>query len=128
MKKYIWILIVCVVLVIVAVVAVFYFASTGVPPGEVTLRYKGTAVTLTEEEAALMREIFSLKFYNGGIGGCPYEEGTSITFGDTVYAIATDGCHTAKDWQNGCCFEFNRDEFDAIAALFTKYFGNTPIY
>jgi len=127
MKKKIWISLLFVVLAILAVVAVFYFTSTCVPLGEVKLCYEGTEVVLTSTEASLMRSIFSFKIYNGGIGGCPYEEAISISFGNTVYAIATDDCYTAKEWQSGRCFEFNPVEFEAIAAMFAKYFGDTPI-
>ena len=126
MKKNIWIL--CVVLVVILVLTIAVLSTTGVPLGEVTINYEGTTITLTSVEASLMRSIFSFKIYKGGIGGCPYEEDISIAFGNTVYAIATDGCYTAKDWQNGRCFEFNNVEFEAIAALFERYFGNTPIY
>lgn len=128
MKKKIWIPILCAALLLMIVAAVFYFESTGVPSGEVTIHYGRKAVTLTPDEADLMRSIFRFKFYNNGIGGCSYDQSTCITIGDTVYAIATDGCYTAKNWQNGRCFEFNREEYDQIAALFEKYFGKTPPY
>lgn len=124
MKKKIWISILGIALVILAI---SFFSSTCIPTGEVTLCYQDIEVTLTPVEAELMREIFSFKFYNGGIGGCPYEEDVTITFGNKAYAIAMDGCYTAKEWHSNRCIEFNRVEFGLIKGLFEKYCGKTEI-
>ena len=128
MKKKIWMSILGIALAVLVILAVLSFSSTRIPTGEVVLRYKDTEVVLTEEEAFRMRLIFSFKIYDGQIYGCPYEEDIGIKFGDTVYAIATDGCYTAKEWHGGRCFEFNSVEFEQIAALFQKYCGDTVIY
>ena len=128
MKKTILIRVLCIALILLVIGITIICQSTDIPMGTAVLQYEGKEVTLTQEEAFRMRCIFSFKFYEYGIGGCPYEEDISITFGNTVYAIATDGCYTAKDWHGEHYISFNSVEFDAIAALFEKYFGKTVIY
>lgn len=102
--------------------------NTGITFRKAVLHYEGTAIELPVEEALLMRMIFSFKLYDPGIGGCPFEEDVSISFGDTVYAIALDGCHCAKDWNKEKYIELNNLEYQQIAALLKKYCGDTPIY
>ena len=102
--------------------------STGVPTGEVVLHYDGKEFSLTSEEAEQMQKIFRFKFYNFGIGGCYYKENTAITFGNQKFAIALDGCWSAKEWDAEHYIVFSRLEFEQIAALFEKYCGDTPIY
>lgn len=113
---------------LLAAYLIFTNFSTGIPAGEAVLHYEGKDFPLTREEAEQMRKVFRFKFYDFGIGGCPYEEDISISFGDTVFAIATDDCYTAKEWDAERYIEFSRREFEQIAALFKKYCGDTPIY
>jgi len=126
MKKN-WKRILIIALILVTAFGILNIFSTGIPVGKAVLTYKGTQVTLTPEESYQMWKIFVFKFYRYGIGGCPYEEDVTISFGNAVYAIATDDCYTAKEWNKEKYFEFNRLEFQQIAALFEKYCGDTSI-
>ena len=128
MKKSAKIWIICTSLAALVLLGILTIPNTGNPSGKEMLHYKDTSVELTAAEALCMREIFRYKLYNDGIGGCPFEKDVSISFGDTVYAIALDGCQCAKDWNKEKCIELNNLEFPQIAALFKKYFGDTPIY
>ena len=121
-------LLILLILALFATYLIFTNFSTGIPSGEAALHYDGKDFPLISEEAEQMKKIFRFKFYDFGIGGCPYEEDISITFGDTVFAIATDGCYSAKEWDAERYIVFSRSEFEQIAALFKKYCGNTPIY
>ena len=116
-----------IVLVALISLGVLAISNTGIPLGKATLHYQGADIDLPFGEAMLMRIIFSFKFYDPGIGGCPFEEDISVSFGDTVYAIAKDDCPSAKNWSNSKFIVFNRLEFPQIVALFQKYFGETPI-
>lgn len=122
------VILILLILTLLAVHLIFVNFSTGTPDGEAVLHYEGKDFLLTSEEAEQMRKIFRFKFYDYGIGGCPYEEDISISFGNTVYAIATDGCFTAKEWDAERYIVFSRSEFEQIAALFKKYYGDTQIY
>jgi len=128
MEKSTKIRIVCICLAILVILSTLAIPSTGNPSGKAMLHYEGTSVELTATEAVSMQQIFRFKLYNDGIGGCPFEEDISISFGDTVYAIALDGCHCAKDWNKERYIELNDLEYQQIAALFKKYCGDTPIY
>lgn len=128
MKNILWKRMLIIAIVLAVVLGILRFFTTGIPIGKAVLTYKGTQVTLTAEESFRMRWILSWKFYDYGIGGCPFREDISISFGNTVYAIACDGCASAKDWNNERYFIFNREEFEQIAALFEKYCDKTLIY
>lgn len=127
MKKRLIIGIICIAIATALLLHIGSYICTGVLIGNAALRYQGTEVTLTAEESALMREIFRFKFYNRGIGGCPFDENTSISFENTVFAIALDDCYSAKDMRNNLFIEFNREEFQEIIAVYEKYFGDTMI-
>lgn len=79
--------------------------------------------TLTAEESALVRQILMGAKHNPGIGGCAYTEGVSFTFGDQVYAVAYDGCHTIWDIQNEKYYVVDEAEWDYIVSLFARYGG-----
>ncbi len=128
MEKSTKIRIVCICLAILVILSTLAIPSTGNPSGKAMLRYEDTSIELTVAEALCMQQIFRYKLYNDGIGGCPFEKDISISFGDTVYAIALDGCHCAKDWNKERYIELNDLEYQQIAALFKKYCGDTPIY
>ena len=117
-----------IVLIALILLGILAIPNTGIPFGKAMLHYQGTDIDLPLGEAMLMRIIFSFKLYNPGIGGCPFEKSISISFGETVYAIALDGCRCAKDWNKERYLELNESEYQQIAALFNKYCGETPIY
>ena len=127
MKKRFVVLAICAIIAIAIIMYIGSNITTGIPVGDATVSYRGTEFTLTDEEAAEMQQIFAWKVYNRGIGGCPFNENTAISFGETVFAIATDDCYSAKDMRNELCIEFDRDEFQKIIALYEKYFGDTVI-
>ena len=128
MKKSAKIWIICICLATLVILCILAIPNTGNPSGKAMLHYEGISVELTVAEALCMREIFRYKLYNDGIGGCPFEKDISISFGNTVYAIALDGCRCAKDWNKEKYIELNNLEFQQIADLFKKYCGDTPIY
>lgn len=125
MKKVL--LIVIVAVVALAVLLICYQNSTGLLQGSVTIHNQGESVTLSEAEAKVVRSIFTLHFYRYGIGGCPYNDGVSITIGDREFLLATDGCESAKDSKNGNCMEINRVEWKLIQQIFAEHFGKTLI-
>ena len=115
---------------LVAVLVLLHVASflcTGIPMGDVKLRYKGIEAALTEEDASTLRELFRFKLYDRGIGGCPFQKDTSISFGNTVFAIALDDCYSAKNMNNGACVVFTSEEFQKIIEIYETYFGDTEI-
>lgn len=128
MKKRLIILIICISLAALALLGILTIPNTGNPSGKAVLQYEDISVELTSEEASCIQQIFRHKHYNDGIGGCPFEKSISISFGETVYAIALDGCRCAKDWNKERYLELNESEYQQIAALFNKYCGETPIY
>ena len=101
--------------------------STWLPQGLVTIHNQGQAVTLTDAEARTIHTLLTLRFYRYGIGGCPYNDGVSITIGDQEFFLATDGCPTAKDSRNGNCMEFDRVEWKQLQKIFSDHFGKTLI-
>ena len=115
-------------LAVIVVLGILVIPSTGIPSGKALLHYEGTSFELTKDEASRVQLIFLFKNYNDGIGGCPFQQDISISIGDTVYAIALDGCHCIKNWQKDKCFELSDTEFQQIADLFKKYCGDTLIY
>ena len=121
MKKYI--IIAAIVLLIAGVILGIF--STGLPLGMVILHNQEESVALSGAEAAAVRTLFIFRFYRYGIGGCPFTDGVSITIGNREFALATDGCYSAKDLQNDDCMEFNRLEWKRIKDLFANYFGET---
>ena len=121
MKKYI----IIGVIVLLIIGAIFAFLSTGVPVGKVTLHNQGESISLFGTEALAIRTLFTFRFYNYGIGGCPFKDGVTLTIGDREFALATDGCYSAKDLGNEDCVEFNWMEWKQIKDLFAKYFGKT---
>ena len=125
MKKYVLIGIVALLIVAVIGGVILVRHSTGIPTGEVTLYSQGDSVTLSGDEALCIRTLLTFRFYRYGIGGCPFKDGVTLTIGDREFALATDGCESAKDLRNENCVEFNRVEWDKIKELYTKYFGNT---
>ena len=126
-RKIILIGIILLILAVLIVHLVYVNYSTSVPTGTAVLHCEGKSFPLTWKESEQMRKIFDFKFYNPGIGGCYYEEDIAISFGDRVFAIALDGCWTAKEWDAERCIEFNRLEFELIAALFKKYCEDAPV-
>ena len=102
--------------------------STRLPQGVVTIHNQGQSVTLTDVEARTIRTMFTLRFYRYDIGGCPYNEGVSVTIGDREFFLATDGCPTAKDSLNGNCMEFDQVEWKQIQKIFSDHFGDTLIH
>ena len=134
MKRSTKAVLICIVLLILLILALLIAHhicvnyTTCVPTGEAVLHCEGKSFPLTWKDAEQMRKIFDFKFYNPGIGGCHYEGDVAISFGDRVFAIALDGCWTAKEWNIERYIEFNRLEFEQIAALFKKYCGDTPVY
>lgn len=126
MKKNV-ILIVIVTAVIISSLLICYQHSTGLPQGSVTIHNQGESATITEAEAQVLRSILTLRFYRYGIGGCPYNEGVSITIDEREFFLATDGCPTAKDSKNGNCMEFNQADWKLIQKIFSDYFGKTLI-
>lgn len=124
MRKYI---IIGILLLLIAGFVLYHFSS-GFPLGEVTLLNQGNRITLSGSEAVAVRTLFIFRFYRYGIGGCPFTDGVSLTIGDREFALATDGCYSAKDLQNGDCMEFNRREWKVIKDLFAKYYGKTLLY
>jgi hypothetical protein len=130
MKKKVTIIICIAIVVILALAAlqICHQHSTWLPQGVVTIHNQGQSVTLTDAEARTIRSILTLHFYRYGIGGCPYNDGVSITIGDREFFLATDGCPTAKDSLNGNCMEFNRADWKQIQKIFSDHFGNTLIH
>ena len=134
MKKRTKTVFICIILLILLILTllIIHYAyanySTGVPAGEVVLHHDGKEFSLTSEEAEQMRKIFRFKFYDLGIGGCYYEEGTALSFGDRKFAIALDGCYTAKEWDAERYMRLSSSEFEQIADLFKKYWEDTPFY
>lgn len=120
-----WKYIIIGVLLLLVVSFVLFNFSTGFPFGEVTLLNQGDSVTLSGSEAVSVRALFIFRFYRYGIGGCPFKDGVSLTIGNREFALATDGCYSAKDLQNEDCMEFNRMEWKVIKDLYAKYFGKT---
>ena len=130
MKKKVTIIICIAIVVILALAAllIFHQHSTGLPQGVVTIHNQGQSVILTDAETRTIRSLFTLHFYRYGIGGCPYNDGVSITIGDWEFFLATDGCPTAKDSRNGNCMEFDQVEWKQIQKIFSDHFGNTLIH
>lgn len=128
MKKRLIILVICISLAALVLLGILTIPNTGNPSGKAMLQYEDISVELTDEEVSYIQQIFRYKRYNDGIGGCPFEKNISVSFGETVYAIALDGCRCAKDWNKEKYLELNESEYQQIAALFKKHFGDTPIY
>ena len=129
MKKKV-ILIASIVLVVILALSTLQIChqhSTWLPQGVVTIHSQGEAVTLTDAEARTIQTLFTLRFYRYGIGGCPYNDGVSITIGDQEFFLATDGCPSAKDSRNGNCMEFDQVEWKLIQKIFSDHFGKTLI-
>ena len=121
-------IVIAIALAILLIVAVkFIVHSTGNLSGPVQIHNQGEAVTISDAEAEAFYKLFSFRFYNYGIGGCPFHSGLSVTFGDQEFALAYDGCYCAKNLKNGHCIEFTRSEWLQIRELFSKYFGKTLI-
>ena len=121
MKK---LIIIGIIFLLIAAVILGIF-STGLPLGMVILHNQEESVALSGAEATAVRTLFIFRFYRYGIGGCPFTDGVSITVGNRAFALATDGCYSAKDLQNDDCMEFNRLEWKRIKDLFAKYFEKT---
>lgn len=79
--------------------------------------------TLSTKESAKLRSILMDAKYNAGIGGCAYTEKISVTFGERVYLLAYDGCHTVCDIQNEKHYEVNKEDWAYIVSLFEQYGG-----
>ena len=126
MKKKI-LLIVLIAAVLLAALLLCYQHSTGLPQGAVTIHNQGESIPLTDAEARTVRSILTLHFYRYGIGGCPYNDGVSITIGGREFFLATDGCPTAKDSRNGNCLEFNQTDWTQLQKIFSDHFGKTMI-
>ena len=77
-------------------------------------------IRISEEEQAVI--LMDAK-HNSGIGGCPYTEKVSISFGNQVFLLATDGCHTICDMQNEKYYEVSSENWAYIASLFEYHGG-----
>ena len=118
MKKYI-IIGFAIVLAIVLIVGIF---STGLPMGHVTLSNSSTSVSLSGSEAMAFRTFFTFRFYRYGIGGCPFNESTSIRFGNREFVLATDGCYCVKDVKSGHCIELNEQQWSRLQNMIAEGF------
>ena len=125
MKKAIIIVIAITLAILLLVFVKFAVHSTGHLSGNVQIHNKENVVTLSDAEAAALYKFFPSRFYNYGVGGCPFDGGLSITFGDREFALAYDGCACAKDLKTGHCIEFSRSEWLQVREIFSKYFGKT---
>ena len=116
MKKYILIGL-AVLVVIILVISLF---STGLPMGKVIITDSTGSVTLSGEEATAFRMFFAFRFYRYGIGGCPFNDGVSISIGNQKFALATDGCQCIKDLTNGPCMELNHEDWQTLMNLIAQ--------
>lgn len=79
--------------------------------------------TLGAEESAKVRSILMGAKHDPGIGGCAYTEKISFAFGEQVFLVAYDGCHTVQDVKNEKYYVINNEDWKYIVSLFETYGG-----
>ena len=121
MKKLLCLVIVCVMLVSVSGCSQIRISSNE----KATISgYKGDAdvvvCELTSEQTEKVRSILMKADYNPGIGGCYYDEAVSIIFGEKVFSVASDGCHTIWAVNTGKHYEISEEDFKYIMLLYVE--------
>lgn len=79
--------------------------------------------TLGAEESAKLRSILMGAKHDPGIGGCAYTEKISFTFGEQVFLVAYDGCHTIQDVENEKYYVVSNEDWKYIVSVFETYGG-----
>ena len=121
------IILAAIVTVAVAILLIVLFCRrTNIPASScAVLKYrqkeKSVVLEMTKEDSEELRRLLNHRFLYYDNPSCGFTQGVSISFDDSVYCFACDGCNVIYDCESQMYFTIKQTEYDGLADILLRY-------